>query len=55
MCVHYALLYSWNNCIFQDDDDATQIGDDLDEWMQVHCRYKLNFMANIFFGLKFFM
>ena len=22
-------------CIFQDDDDATQIGDDMDEWMQV--------------------
>lgn len=22
-------------CVFQDDDDATQVGDELDEWMQV--------------------
>ena len=28
-------LYPWNNCLFQEDDDATQIGEDLDEWMQV--------------------
>lgn len=35
------MLFSnpYNLAIFlhlQEDDDATQIGDDLDEWMQVH-------------------
>lgn len=39
------MFYLCNCCIFQEDDDATQIGDDMDEWMQVHCSYKPQMFA----------
>ena len=47
-----------SHCLLQEDDDATQIGEDMDEWMQVKLEikpYGKHFpWPQVFFVAKFF-